>query len=52
MTNEENWHDSLNEVKKYIDEYNKKPSEHIGDKKTLGRWIKTQISNYKNKINE
>jgi DNA-binding transcriptional MerR regulator len=48
---------NLEEVKKYIDENNKRP---VVDKKKnsvnlhrsqLGEWINTQVTNYKNKLN-
>jgi superfamily II DNA/RNA helicase len=51
------WILNLEEVKKYIDENNKRP---VVDKKKnsvnlhrsqLGEWINTQVTNYKNKLN-
>ena len=49
---EEMWNDSLDEVIKYIEKYNKKPTCHDKNKKIkiLGKWIGTQAHNYaKNK---
>jgi len=50
-SNEDSWIESLNQVKKYIDENNKRPSS--TDKntgiKTLGSWISKQQTNYKKK---
>ena len=46
-----NWYNSLNKVKKYIDNNNKKPTyrnKNIEIQK-LGRWISLQIANYKKK---
>jgi len=51
QTNEENWIQTLNQVKAYIDENNKKPSsedKNVGIKK-LGIWIGTQQKNYQGK---
>ena len=51
QTNEENWMQTLNQVKAYIDENNKKPSsedKNVGIKK-LGIWIGTQQKNYQGK---
>jgi len=41
----------LNEVKKYIDKHNKRPSESSKEQniKKLGKWISHQQENYKNK---
>jgi len=52
ISNEESWNESLNQVKKYIDENNKRPSsvDKIENIKILGAWVSTQIINYKNKI--
>ena len=47
MSNEEEWENNLNNVKKYINENNKKPL--VGDNKTMYKWIGTQLSNYKKK---
>jgi superfamily II DNA/RNA helicase len=48
---EEIWMKRLEEVKKYIDDNNKRPSEEseIKTVKTLGKWVSHQIQNYKNK---
>ena len=45
------WINKLNEVKKYIDENNKRPSseDKNNEIKSLGSWILHQITNYKNK---
>jgi hypothetical protein len=52
ISNEELWIETLNKVKKYINENKKKPS--INDKnkynKFLSEWISTQIDNYNKKI--
>jgi len=51
ISNEELWEKTLNDVKKYIDKHNKRPSQY--DKKQnikkLGKWISHQQTNYKNK---
>jgi len=49
LSNEEEWYDSLNMVKTYISENNKRPSTHSNDKniKQLGQWISDQIKNSK-----
>ena len=51
QSNEDNWYELLNEVTKYIDTYNKRPSNNDKDKniKSLGKWIGTQQQNYKKK---
>jgi len=52
-SNEEVWNDTLQKVINYINENNKRPSmvnKNI-DIKNLGKWIGTQQTNYKNKIN-
>jgi hypothetical protein len=48
MSNEEVWEYKLEEVKKYIDDNNKRPSIYDRDNniKKLGQWIHTQITNY------
>jgi tetrahydromethanopterin S-methyltransferase subunit F/predicted small secreted protein len=51
MTNEDDWNCKLEDVKKYIDENNKRPS--TRDKYSsynLGTWISTQLGNSKKKI--
>ena len=47
----DNFNINLKKVKDYIDENNKKPSENNTESviNFLGRWIKTQKYNYKNK---
>ena len=51
LSNEEKWITRLKEVKKYIDENDKRPSSKHKNKeiKQLGQWIGTQQTNYKNK---
>ena len=51
LSNEEQWNIKLEEVKKYIDENDKRPSNHDSNKeiKQLGTWISTQLQNYKKK---
>jgi predicted nucleic acid-binding protein len=51
MSNEEEWLNNLEEVKKYIDLNNKRPSQHDENLqiKKLGSWISTQQQNYKKK---
>ena len=45
------WINKLNDIKKYIDENNKRPSSKDKNNKikTLDKWIGTQLKNYKNK---
>jgi len=51
MTNKEVWINTLKEVKKYINKYNKRPPESSKEQniKKLGKWISNQLINYKNK---
>ena len=51
LDNETQWNNTLDKIKKYIDENNKRPSsEDINkDIKQLGRWLQTQQKNYKNR---
>lgn len=51
ISNEDEWKDKLNELKIYIDKYNKLPSQKNKDTKILGGWVSNQNKNYKNKIN-
>jgi len=51
MTYEEMWNESLNEVKKYIDENNKRPSKNDEYNKQLEYWISDQQKSYKKKEN-
>ncbi len=53
LSNEEIWINTLEKVKKYIDDNKKRPSVADKDKqiKSLGNWISNQLKNYKN-INE
>ena len=48
MSVEDNWNYKLEQVKTYIDDNKKKPTHHSKNKniKILGRWIKTQVTNY------
>ena len=52
-TNEEQWFESLEKVRKYIDENKKRPSNSDKNKniKSLAQWIGDQQKNYKNRIN-
>ena len=43
-----NWYERLEEVKRYIDMYGKRPST-TGKTKTLGQWLSDQQKNYKTK---
>jgi hypothetical protein len=52
ISNEEKWHELLNEVIHYINENNKRPSSSTNNDrkiKQLGMWIVTQQKNYKKK---
>jgi hypothetical protein len=51
LSNEEDWIENLNQVKKYIDENNKRPSKHDNNNqiKQLGVWISTQQTKYNKK---
>lgn len=51
LSNEEEWINNLNQVKKYIDTNNKRPSEDNKNQETkkLGNWTTFQNKNYKNK---
>jgi superfamily II DNA or RNA helicase/tRNA(Ser,Leu) C12 N-acetylase TAN1 len=53
QSNEESWIEMLDEVKNYINSYNKRPSKSYKDSniKQLGTWISDQQMNYKNKKN-
>ena len=48
---EDDWYDSLNKVKQFMDTNNKRPSQHDTDIqiKQLGTWLSTQQQNYKKK---
>jgi superfamily II DNA or RNA helicase len=48
MTNEELWYCNLQQVRDFMNEHNKKLSK--SDNKILCLWIRTQLTNYKNKI--
>jgi hypothetical protein len=52
LSNEEEWNNNLESVKKYIDENNKRPSKHDNNKdiKFLGTWISNQTINYNKKL--
>jgi superfamily II DNA or RNA helicase len=51
ISNKEVWYENMVLVQQYIDKYNKRPSSVNKDEniKQLGKWISTQIINYKNK---
>jgi len=51
QSNKEKWYEQIEKIINYIDENKKLPSSHNTNKdiKQLGRWIGTQIQNYKNK---
>ena len=51
VVNEDEWRIKLNQVQKYIDENNKRPSSTDKNKEInkLGQWIQHQLSNYKSK---
>jgi hypothetical protein len=53
QTNEENFIMNLNNLKKYINENKKRPSQHSKEKniRMLGQWISHNTTNYKNKQN-
>jgi hypothetical protein len=48
MSNEEQWYDTLEKIKLYIETNNKLPSSTDKDIKQLGKWVSTQKNNYKN----
>jgi hypothetical protein len=50
-SNEDNWMETFEQVKTYIDTNNKRPSKHDKDKqiKQFGQWIANQQNNYKKK---
>jgi superfamily II DNA or RNA helicase len=48
MSNEEQWYDTLEKIKLYIETNNKLPSKRDKDIKQLGIWVSTQKNNYKN----
>jgi superfamily II DNA/RNA helicase len=51
MNNDDVWIDTLNKVKEFIDENNRRPSSNSKNKKEemIGRWLGNQITNYKSK---
>ena len=51
LSNEDNWTETLEQVKTYMDSNNKRPSQRDKDKqiKQLGQWISDQQKNYKKK---
>jgi hypothetical protein len=53
LSNVEEWQNNFIEVKKYIDDNNKRPSNIDNDEKIkkLGIWIRTQVKNYKKELN-
>jgi len=46
-TNEENWYISYNNLKKYIDKYNKLPTITDKENRVIYTWLETQKKNYK-----
>ncbi len=46
LSNEDEWLNNFNNIKKYIDENNKRPSSEDTQFSKLGKWILTQIKNY------
>jgi superfamily II DNA or RNA helicase len=53
ISNDEGWYNNFEDLKKYIDENNKRPytEDKNIDIKNLGAWTSTQIQNYKKKEN-
>ena len=53
LSDEENWNNTLKDIKQYIDTTNKLPSTHDKNKqiKILGSWISNQKNNYRDKKN-
>ena len=51
LSNEDVWINRLDDVKKYIDENDQRPSQYDKEEKIkqLGQWISHQITNYKSK---
>ena len=51
ISNEENWNNQLSELKKYIDENGKRPSDHDKNEKIkqMSNWTSHQNTNYKKK---
>ena len=51
MSNEEKWNKDLSEVKNFIDEHKKRPSDSSKDQRErkMGQWIGRQIQNYNKK---
>lgn len=47
INSDENWDAKINQVKQYIEKYDKRPNRLDNDNKVLGRWVETQICNYK-----
>jgi ribosomal RNA-processing protein 8 len=49
----DNWFERLEELKKFIDEYRRRPIQNSKDKieKQLGNWLQAQQQNYRNKRN-
>jgi superfamily II DNA or RNA helicase len=47
LTNEEKWNDRFDEVKQFIDTFNKLPIHKRNEKDSLGLWVTTQNKNYK-----
>jgi hypothetical protein len=47
--NEEAWYDMLEQVKKYIDENHKRPSQYDKNTKQLNNWLQVQLRNFETK---
>ena len=47
----DNWYDRLEELKRFMNENERRPNQHITTKieKQLGQWVCNQLTNYKNK---
>ena len=49
ISNEDEWYNKLEFLKKYIDDNNKRPLEKSKNEKELSKWMSHQITNYKSK---
>jgi ribosomal RNA-processing protein 8 len=47
---DEVWYETFEDLKKFINENKKRPSNNVENEKFLGSWISTQQSNYKKKL--
>jgi len=50
LNGEEIWMKKFEELKQYLDENNKRPSNKKGKNKSLGTWLARQLTNYKKRI--